>query len=218
MNYINGSYGYYVHRYKRFFADIWYGNKMIKAYCINTGKMRDINTFSRCIISDMVGGNNIFTHKLEAVVANGVFVGVNTHNPNKIAITLLQQLFPDDHFIPEVFFKKHRYRCDFASNNKVIEIKHVHWKIDNVALFPDTITIRGSKQLDVLNQLSKEGYVTYVIYIIQRSDVKYFSTANHIDSIYSNKSWDYRNSINYLAYTCDITLEGIEILNQVEIL
>ena len=196
-------------RYKRFFIDMTDGTTI---YCPNPGKMADILIEnSDCILT--ANTDNI-PLKIEAIKIEDIWIGVNTQNPNKIAELLLPYLFPGEVFKKEVCISKN-YRCDFASENKIIEVKNVHWKINNTAFFPDCPTLRGAKQMLELSELTKQ-YECYVIYIVQRNDCNQVSIADFIDQTYfNNHSIAKQNGLKILAFSCYLDITGITIYKQI---
>ena len=86
----------------------------------------------------------------------------------------------------------------------------------NVAEFPDAITERGTKHLEELINAKKEGYQSYILYLIQRDDCKYFKIANDIDEKYKitfDKA--IKSGVKVLCYDCKLNNEEIRINNQI---
>ena len=197
----------FVRREKRFFC---YTTNYL-SYCVNTGKMADILVpGAECIITQKEGGK--LNYIWQAVKLN-TWIGTNTMNPNLLVEKLLKKIFPKDIFKREVSFGK--YRADFASETKIIEVKNVHWRVNDIAYFPDCITIRGTKQLEIINKLLIK-YDCYVIYIVQRNDVEKCSIANFIDLNYYNESQKAHSlGLKYLAFNCNVSPKGIEINKEI---
>ena len=133
VKFIDPQKGIFINRYKRFFTTIRVGDEEFTCYCPNTGKMSDIlNQGNECIISRVPSTISLWW---QAVCQEGCWVGVNTFIPNKLVQEILHKLFPKEIFKREVQFQS--YRADFANSSIVIEVKHVHWKQGQIALFPD---------------------------------------------------------------------------------
>jgi sugar fermentation stimulation protein A len=202
---------YFKNRYKRFFIEF---TDDTVGYCPNTGKMSDLLIpNSPCFLSPNTAKLPL---KLEAINIDEVWIGTNTHNPNKLASTLLKEIFPNENFKVEVKFGQ--YRCDFASSNKIIEVKYVHWKIGDTAYFPDCIAVRGARQmLDLINLSTK--YECYVIYILQRNDCEKVQITSWIDKDYYNNSClAMKYGIIMKAFNCNISPGSISINKAIEIL
>ncbi len=66
-----------------------------------------------------------------------------------------------------------------------MEVKNVTLSREKgVAEFPDAITSRGLKHLEELENAIKEGYESYLIYLVQREDCSYFKISGDIDAKY----------------------------------
>lgn len=225
----------FLFREKRFFA---YTKDGI-TYCPNTGKMTDILIKDTdCILSKKAQKQKVninekekikLEFQLEALWYKNNWTGTNTQNPNKLAKLLLPIIFPNSEpFIAEKSFimqesnvannsKRLIFRADFASKTHVIEIKNVHWTRydEETAYFPDCKTERGAKQMLYLSELA-QNFSCYVIYIIQRSGVKYFSLASDVDPLYyKNAQIAEKAGVKFLAFNCNLNMDFIEIANEV---
>ena len=60
-----------------------------------------------------------------------------------------------------------------------------------LAEFPDAVTARGTKHLNELCNAKKQGYQSYILYLIQRENCDSFKIANDIVFIFyiSKKSF-----------------------------
>ena len=218
--------GTLIKRYKRFFVDIKYKNKTITAHCPNSGSMMGL----------LIKGNNVWfsesknpkrklKYTLQIVEVNKKPVGINTHLANKIVLESLENkkiesLVRFTDIKPEVKFSKNT-RFDFLiSNNKekcFLEVKNVTLlRQDNIAEFPDAITSRGTKHLKELIKAKRKGYESYMLYLIQRDDCKFFKIANDIDEEYKNTFDEaLNNGVKMLCYDCKLNNEEIIINNQI---
>ena len=213
--FINPKIDKFIKREKRFLS---YMKEEGLVFCPNPGRIADVLILdSRCIISEQTSK---IPCKWEAIEINNNWIGVNTQNPNKLGAELVRKLFPEEDLRREVSFN--RYRADFASKNIVVEIKNVHWIPDNKgdhAYFPDCVTARGARQMIDLANLQEQGYQCYVIYIIQRQDAKKLSIAKDIDKkYYESALYAKSKGLKSMAFNCSITLDGINIKEEVEII
>lgn len=82
-----------------------------------------------------------------------------------------------------------------------IEIKNVTYRQDHAALFPDAVTTRGRKHLNALVEAKKAGYRAVMFFLVQRSDVRTFAPAIHIDIEYSKALQNaISNGVEVLVY------------------
>tara|TARA_B100001057_G_scaffold116404_2_gene114934 strand:+ start:4560 stop:5258 length:699 start_codon:yes stop_codon:yes gene_type:complete len=221
--------GKLIKRYKRFFVDVKLGNKIVTAHCPNTGSMKGL----------LDPGNDVYLAKnddpkrklkygLEIIKANKNLVGVNTHLANKIVNygllnNQIKELQNNEKIKPEVFFNKDT-RFDFLiekNRQKIfVEVKNVTlFRDKSTAEFPDAITSRGSKHLLTLIDAIKEGYKSYLIFLVQIQNMKNFKIAKDIDvDYYKNYLFAKKAGVNFLAYRCRISSKKIYIDRKLKIL
>ena len=218
--------GTLIKRYKRFFVDIKYKNKTITAHCPNSGSMMGLlNKGNNVWFSESDNPKRKLKYTLQIVVVNNIPVGINTHLSNKIVLESLinkkiKNLIRFTNIKSEAKFSDNT-RFDFLiSNNKekcFLEVKNVTLlRQDNIAEFPDAITSRGTKHLKELIKAKRKGYETYMLYLIQRDDCKFFKIANDIDEEYKNTFDEaLNNGVKMLCYDCKLNNEEIIINNQI---
>ena len=221
--------GKLIKRYKRFFTDVKINKDTITAHCPNTGSMKGL----------LDEGNEVYLTKnddpkrklrftLEIIKAKNNLVGVNTHMANKIVHhglinNLIGELKNIKTIKPEVFFNK-KTRFDFLiekkSNKSFIEVKNVTlFRDKKTAEFPDAITERGSKHLLTLINAIKKGYKSYLVFLVQIQNMKYFKIARDIDEkYYKNYLIAKKAGVNFLAYRCKINSKKIEIDKKLKII
>ena len=220
--------GKLIKRYKRFFVDVKLNKETITAHCPNTGSMMGLlNENNDVFVSKNNNPKRKLKYGLELIKANNNLVGINTHKANKIVNhalenNLITELKNNDRITSEVFFNKET-RFDFlVEKNKkksFIEVKNVTlFRDKETAEFPDAVTSRGSKHLLTLIDAIKKGYKTYLIFLIQIENIKYFKIAKDIDSnYYKNYLIAKKAGVNFLAYGCKISTNEIYINNKIKI-
>jgi sugar fermentation stimulation protein A len=221
--------GKLIKRYKRFFTDVKLQNETVTAHCPNTGSMKGL----------LDEGNEVYLlpnndpkrklkFGLEIIKSRKNLVGVNTHMANRIAQhglenNLINELKNNDVVKPEVFFNKET-RFDFLlekkSQKSFVEVKNVTlFRDKNTAEFPDAITSRGSKHLLTLIDAIKKGYKSYLLFLVQIQNMKYFKIAKDIDEqYYKNYLIAKKAGVNFLAYRCNISSKKIFIDQKLKIL
>jgi len=219
--------GTLIKRYKRFFVDIEYKNKTITAHCPNSGSMQGLLNKGNCVFfSESNNPKRKLKYTLQIIKINKNLVGVNTHLSNKIVFESLKNkniknLTKYTNIKTEVKFSDNT-RFDFLiSNNKnkcFLEVKNVTLlRKKNIAEFPDAITSRGTKHLKELINAKKKGYESFIFYLIQRNDCKFFKIAKDIDEEYKNTFDEaIKCGVKMLCYDCKLTNEEIIINNQIE--
>ena len=180
--------GILIKRYKRFFIDIKYKNKIITAHCPNSGSMMGmLNAGNKVLFSESKNPKTKLKYTLQIIEVNKNLIGINTHLTNKIVFEALKEkkiknLIKFKNIKSEVNFSSNT-RFDFLiSNNKekcFLEVKNVTLvRKNNIAEFPDAVTSRGTKHLEQLVLAKKKGYESYILYLVQRNDCKYFVKTN----------------------------------------
>ena len=221
--------GKLIKRYKRFFTDVKLNKEIVTAHCPNTGSMKGL----------LDEGNDVYVlpnndpkrklkYGLEIIKTRKNLVGVNTHMANRIAQhalenNLIKELKNNDSIKPEVFFNKET-RFDFLvekdSQKIFVEVKNVTLFRDHkTAEFPDAITSRGSKHLLTLIDAIKEGYKSYLLFLVQIQNMENFKIAKDIDAeYYKNYIIAKKAGVNFLAYRCNISPKKIFIEKKIKII
>ena len=221
--------GKLIKRYKRFFTDVKLGKEIVTAHCPNTGSMKGL----------LDEGNEVYLlpnndpkrklkYGLEIIKSRKNLVGVNTHMANRIVEhglknNLMEELKNNDSIKPEVFFNKET-RFDFLLEKKnqktFVEVKNVTlFRNKDTAEFPDAPTTRGIKHLLTLIDAIKKSYKTYLIFLVQIQNMKYFKIAKDIDEeYYKNYLIAKKAGVNFLAYKCNISSKKIFIDKKLKII
>ena len=221
--------GKLIKRYKRFFTDVKISKEIVTAHCPNTGSMKGL----------LDEGNEVYLlpnndpkrklkYGLEIIKSRKNLVGVNTHMANRIVEhglknNLINELKNNDIIKPEVFFNKET-RFDFLLEKKgqkmFVEVKNVTlFRNKDTAEFPDAPTARGTKHLLTLIDAIKKSYKTYLIFLVQIQNMKYFKIAKDIDEeYYKNYLIAKKAGVNFLAYRCDISSKKIFIDKKLKII
>jgi len=218
--------GALIKRYKRFFIDIKYKNKIITAHCPNSGSMMgllDVGNKAWFSLSD--NPKRKLKYTLEMIEVKNKKVGINTLLTNKIVLEALKHkkinsLNKFNHIKTESKFSDGT-RFDFLlSNDKekcFLEVKNVTLLRENkIAEFPDAITSRGTKHLNELCNAKKKGYQSYILYLIQRENCDSFKIAKDIDDEYKIAfSKALKSGVKILCYDCKLNSEEIKLNKQI---
>ncbi len=222
--------GIWIERRKRFMLDVALADgTTITAHCPNTGAMTGlINPGARVLLSVSDNPKRRYQHTLEAVEADGVWVGVNTQNPNRVALAMARAglaPFPATGTVrPEVRYGKAE-RIDILvtaddGRRTFVEIKNVHLvERPGEASFPDCVTARGAKHLGALADVVAAGDDALMLFLIQRGDCEAFRLARHIDPAYG-AAFDLAAAagVRMAALRCDVSPEGIRAAGLIPIL
>ena len=212
-------------RYKRFFADIKVNSKIITAHCPNTGSMQGLlDEGNEVLVTEHDDPKRKLKFTLEIIKAKKKYVGVNTHRANKIVNhglekKLISEFKTIKNIKPEFKFSDDT-RFDFLCDNYLIEVKNVTlFRENDIAEFPDAVTSRGTKHLNMLIKSIKEGYKPYVLFLTQIQNINNFRIAKDIDHIYfENYEKAKKAGVKFLAYRCKLSSKEIKIEKKINII
>lgn len=216
--------GKLISRYKRFFADVALENgETITAHCPNTGSMKTCRDEGATVY---VIYNPSPTRKLdytwELTETEGGFILINTHRPNKIVEdAILNGEIPElkgyADLRREVKYGE-KSRIDLLLENHkstadcYVEIKSVTLKDGERAIFPDSVTERGTKHLLELQKTAEQGFRAVIFFLVNRPDVSSFDVAREIDPVYG-ETFDkvIKNGVEVIVYQTNITTSEISL-------
>ncbi|WP_404317848.1 DNA/RNA nuclease SfsA [Malaciobacter canalis] len=223
--------GKLIKRYKRFLADIKLNTKEeITAHVPNSGAMTScIEENCQVWVSFHDNPKRKLKYTLELTKIGENLICTNTTVANKIAIEAInngtiKELQGYDSLKPEQKYGKNS-RIDILLENDhdnkkcYVEIKSVSLKLDDSLAFPDAVTNRGTKHLNELRDMVKEGHRAVMLYVIQRTDDKEFKIAKEIDSKYYETLKEVRKEgVEVLVYQSTISKEEINITKSKKLL
>jgi sugar fermentation stimulation protein A len=221
--------GKLVKRYKRFLADIILENgEEITAHVPNSGAMTScIEPNCDVWISFHDNPKRKLKYTLELTKMGENLICTNTGVANKIAIEAIQngvikELQGYTSLKPEQKYGQNS-RIDILLENQnqkcYVEVKSVSLKIDDYLAFPDSITSRGTKHLNELCDMVKDGHRAVMLYVIQRTDDLPFRLACEIDKKYCEVFKEVtKQGVEVLLYQSSINYENIVINKPLELL
>lgn len=182
-------------REKRFFI---YGTEPSQvAHCANTGSMKTVLDTAQYVWVRDYGEDTKRTLRYGAELIemhNGQFAVINTAHANMLAGEAL--LAGQIEVFPQVYDLQHEVkystetRFDWAfktpQGQRVwVEVKNVTMGHGDTAVFPDAVTTRGTKHLETLTQIMREGGKALQIYVVTRGGAQNFRPAAEIDPAYA---------------------------------
>ncbi len=192
--------GYLVRRYKRFLADVRLeSGETLTVHCPNPGRMTGVqDPGMRVWLSRSANSRRKLSYTLELVKTDGGLVGINTGRPNAIVAEAVQS-----GSVPELAgYRSLRREVKAGAGSRIdilledpdrarcwVEIKNVQLKRDDgpypgCAEFPDAVTARGRRHLDVLSHHVAAGDRAVIFFLVQRMDCSGLAIAEHIDPEY----------------------------------
>jgi sugar fermentation stimulation protein A len=220
--------GKLVKRYKRFLADIILENgEEITAHVPNSGAMTScIEPNCDVWVTFHDNPKRKLKYTLELTKIDENLICTNTGVANKISIEAIQnqiikELQGYTSLKPEQKYGQNS-RIDILLENEnekcYVEVKSVSLKIDDNLAFPDSVTSRGTKHLNELYDMVKDGHRAVMLYIIQRTDNLPFRLACEIDKKYCDAFNEVtQKGVEVLVYQSHITLENIIINKRLDL-
>ena len=220
-------------RENRFLAKVEIEGKVNHAHVPNTGRLKEILTRGRRVYLTRADNPNRKT-KYTVLLAEmeGILVSIDSGVVNR----MVEEYLADKKFRPfsaydrirrEWRFEKSRFDLLLSRNKPkshdkipdlVIEVKGVTLARDGVALFPDAVTLRGTKHLTELARLKGIGYRAAVVFVAQRGDVTSFCPNTKNDPRFSGALSDAKEGgVEIYAFASDVMLQGIEILKEIPV-
>jgi sugar fermentation stimulation protein A len=218
--------GKLIKRYKRFLADIILDDgEEITAHVPNSGAMTScIEENCDVWLTFHDNPKRKLKYTLELTKNDENLICTNTNVANKIAIEaikngLISVLQGYDSLKPEQKYGQNS-RIDILLENEkqkcFVEVKSVSLKIDDYLAFPDSVTSRGTKHLNELYDMVKEGHRAVMLYVIQRTDNLPFRLACEIDKKYCEAFNEVTNKgVEVLVYQSSINLQSIDIFKKI---
>lgn len=218
--------GTLIKRYKRFFADVELASgDIVTAHCPNTGAMTGCAEPGYTVfLSESSNPKRKLKYTWElAQTFDGNFIGINTHNANKLVAEaldnkVLNEFNTIDSWKAEVTPPTANSRFDFAltrgNATEYMEVKSVTLADGEKGYFPDTVTQRGAKHCLELARLAETGIKTSLLFCVQHTGIKTVQVAEHIDPNYATSvKTAVEAGVSILAASCVIDEQKI-LLNQ----
>ena len=122
---------------------------------------------------------------------------------------------------PETTYGRSRFDLYVETKGKkiFIEVKGVTLEENGIVRFPDAPTQRGIKHVEELCKAVKDGYESYIFFVIQMSGVKFFTPNIDTQPEFGEalkKAKD--KGVKILAYDCDVTKDTINIRKEVPVI
>jgi len=201
--------GILLRRYKRFFADVEFENgSIVTVHCANSGSMKGCaipGSAVRCSTSD--NPKRKLRHTLEMIRIGRTWVGLRPILANNVVKRALEaniipglegfqeirsEVRADDRSRLDFYLQdrrdfSHRDRRAAPHRDKRamwIEVKSATLGEGNLALFPDSVTERGRRHLEVLTDLHRAGDRAALVFLVQRADCDRVAPADEIDPDY----------------------------------
>ncbi len=189
--------GRFLRRHKRFLAEVELADeRRIWAHVPNTGALTGcLIPGQEVLLTQDARPGRKTSHTWRFCKSGDHWVCVDTLAPNRLVAEALAG--PGLPGLPPVMGYRseialpHGGRLDFVADlggrQLFMEVKSITWVEDGVALFPDGVTARGRRHLEVLAALAAQGHEAWQIFVVQRADAARFRPAAHVDPAYARE-------------------------------
>ena len=237
--------GKLIQRYKRFLSDIELtspaerAGEIVTAHCANTGSMTNCkDEGAKVWLFDSQNPKRKLPLSWEWVEVEGQYKAcINTARANQLVKeALLDNRIKEIEVCSATLLKAEpkvdEGRLDFLLSSEktdaltYIEVKSVTLlghseaaiKEDNIGYFPDAVTSRGLKHLEVLMRLKEEGQRSILFFCVPHEGIKRVKVAEHVDPAYAKKLRQVMAAgVEVLAYQVEFHTQGMVLKTALEV-
>lgn len=220
MIYKNICKALFIKKLNRFSALVFLNGNEILVHIKNTGRLSELLVNGASVVLEKSDNPNRKTeYDLVSVYKNNKLVNIDSQILNFVAFRELSNNFIVSNcknIKREVKYKNSRFDLYFEVDELkcFMEVKGVNLVKDNIAMFPDAPTVRGAKHIDELIDATKNGYKSYILFLVAIDYVDFFTINKITDPIfYSKLKYAISQGVEVLVYNLKI-LENDIILNK----
>jgi len=217
----------FVKRPNRFQGYVDYEGQTIMVHVPNTGRVKEILIpGTKVILRKEDNPNRKTAFSLIAAYKGEALINIDSQIPNKVVEeALLTGMIPELREYTDIkrekFYGKSRF--DFLlekSDGKkyYLEVKGVTLESDGIASFPDAPTERGTRHVEELISVKKEGHGAGVIFVLQMDHMKGFTPAYEQDPLFSAMLYRAKmEGVDLFAYDCKVTEHSLDLSSSVPV-
>ena len=223
MEYQNVVQGRFLSRPNRFIAHVEIDGQEAICHVKNTGRCKELLTPMAEVWCEKSSNPNRKTqYDLITVRKGHRLINMDSQAPNVVAGEWLRSggLGEINDLRPETFHGESRFDFSFSRNGIpcLLEVKGVTLETDGICAFPDAPTERGARHLQHLAQAAKEGFETYVLFVIQMADVIHLHPNDATDPAFGNALRQAASAgVHILAMDCTVTETSLAIRQPVPV-
>lgn len=220
--------GIFLSRPNRFIANVTVDGREEVVHVKNTGRCKELlvpgakvylsvsDNTARKTKYDMIAVEKIYNDRI-------ILINMDSQIPNDIAFEWLKKgnIFSTDAVIKrEVTYNKSRFDLYVVDGNRraFVEVKGVTLENNGVVSFPDAPTERGIKHINELVSAKKEGYESFILFVVQMKGAEFFTPAKDRHPEFANTLKNACDEgVNVLAVDCVVSKDEIYIDDYVEV-
>ena len=213
--------GEFISRPNRFIANVNIDGNPHVCHVKNTGRCRELLVPGATVFLEKSDNENRKTkYDLVAVYKGDMLINIDSQAPNKVFYEWAKEYFKPDFIKPECTYKNSRFDCYMEIGDEKIfaEVKGVTLENDGIASFPDAPTERGIKHLLELSDAAKNGYTSYVFFIVQMRGIKYFEPNYERHKEFAETlKFAKENGVKVMCLDCNVTPDSLTINDFLEV-
>lgn len=211
----------FLRRPNRFIAIVSLEGTETVVHVKNTGRCREL-LIPGCQVWLTESENPARKTKFDLVAVNKIcsdgraqMINMDSQFPNSAAEEWLRigGIFsPEAEIRREVQYGKSRFDFQIIDGDRkcFMEVKGVTLEQDGIAMFPDAPTERGVKHLQELITAGKEGYETFVLFVIQMKSIREFRPNDNTHKAFGEMLRKAEKSgVKVLAYDCRVAPDSM---------
>jgi len=224
MKYQNVRDGIFINRLNRFIAEVEIDGARERVHVKNTGRCRELlKPGATVYLHEATNPNRSTRYDLIAVKKAKRLINMDAIAPNIAFYEYLQSGLHIDGVAsikPEAKYGLSRFDFYVETQNRriFIEVKGVTLEEDGVVMFPDAPTERGVKHLNELAQCVNDGYEAQVVFVVQMSDVLYFTPNVRMHQAFGEALVSAKKAgVCVAAFDCSVRPDSMAIGKAVEV-
>lgn len=224
MRYENMVPGVFLRRPNRFIAHVRIDGREEVCHVKNTGRCREL-LVPEAEVWCQAAQNPLRKTKFDLItVQKGMrLINMDSQAPNTAAREWLLAggLGEIEGLRPETVWEDSRFDFSFRKDGRdcFLEVKGVTLENNGVCAFPDAPTQRGTRHLQGLARLARQGFGAWVLFVIQMTDVKYLHPNDVTDPAFGQALREAALAgVKLVAMDCDVTESTMTISREVPII
>ena len=229
MKYNNIIEAKFIERPNRFIAYCDINGEIEKVHVKNTGRCKELLVKGSTVyLEESDNPNRKTKYSLISVIKNNRLINMDSQVTNKMVYesikdkSLILPGFDEEINLikPEKTYGNSRFDVYIEGETKkaFIEIKGCTLEENNVVKFPDAKTERGVKHVKELIKAREDGYLAYIIIVIQMEDVLYFTPNVEMHKEFADVLKEAEEKgVNILAYDSKVNIDSIKLNKSVKV-
>ncbi len=205
----------FLRRVNRFTAFVELNGQEEMVHVKNTGRCKELLIEgARVFLEEADKEERKTKYSLIAVYKENMLVNMDSQAPNQMAAEAMaegkiEEIGEVDFLKREVKYGNSRFDLYYQKDAKkgFVEVKGVTLEEDDIAMFPDAPTERGTKHLRELIKAKEEGYEAAVLFVIQMKGLREFRPNEARDRKFTEALRDAAEvGVKILAYDCGVEI------------